>query len=306
MSQVSDTLRLYDTTLYDTLVLDATVTEQVADTTATVVVAEQSISKEPGAWAPIMIPTVCSIIVFVLGWVVTRLYKYKDERNEKESYRNMVLDWIDLVLPIEEESVNALKSLADSISHSDDMQPVPYVMPQGIPDRLNELSLEKITDAFTAVKSNDTKTRNIHLFNMVCGLEYYSKVNAEVIKAYKSYNQQMTALCAEWNSTYMPFINNLNVSSNLLKYQPTVIIWQTELLKKKDSISVHLKYVEQLSNIADQLKDNSLMPYLNQMRVIQRQLQATGGGFATNFKNTANMLNISMQSMQQAAEYFRN
>lgn len=101
---------------------------------------------------------------------------------------------------------------------------------------------------------------------MVCGLEYYSKINAEVIKAYESYNQQMTALCTEWNAVYMPFVNNLNSSPNLPNYQPTVISWQTELLKKKNSISVQLKYVEQLSNIANQLKDNNLMPYLNQMR----------------------------------------
>lgn len=157
MSQTIDTLQLVNTALCDTLGVDTLATEQLAaDTTAVAVVAEQPTSKEPGAWAPIMIPTVCSIIVFVLGWIVTRLYKNKDERNEKNSYRNMVLDWIDLVLPIEESSVNALKSLSKSISNSDDMQPVPYAMPQGIPDRLNELSLEKITDAFTAVKSKDT------------------------------------------------------------------------------------------------------------------------------------------------------
>ncbi len=193
----------------DPLNIIETTTIHPVDTCVTTVIAEpaQENTNQPGPWAPILIPTISSIIVFIIGWFLTRFFKRKDEIKARNKYRKMIIDWIELIEPIETKVIESTKNLSSILDISDNMQPEPFDMQQPAPNRLNELSLEKITDAFLLNKKNDLKEDNKHVFNIISGFEFLSKVSEIIQTTYEKYNEQALNLCQKWNDTYMKFFN---------------------------------------------------------------------------------------------------
>ena len=175
-------------------------------------------------------------------------------------------------------------------------------MPQTIPNRLNELPIESLTDSFLG-DFDENKSRNIHLFNIVSGFEYLSKMTEQVQTFYDTYNKQAFALTREWNTVYMTFIDSYNASPFIKDYQPVVSKWQTELLTHKDSVTAHLRYLDEFFTIADSLNDHQMLSYINKMHVVAKQSQTLSKGYAVNFEESANMIEVSLQSMKKAAQY---
>ncbi len=277
----------------------------VVDTCAATIVQKTQATNEPWPWAPIWIPTLCSIAVFVLGWVLTRLFKWIDDYKARSNYRSMLVDWVDMVVPVEEKFVESIEALSNAIAGSDNMQPEPYAMPQSIPDRLNELSLEQLTDAFLRGAKDDKQKRNAHLFNIVSGFEFLGKMSHQVATTYETYNKQAFDLCREWNEVYQSFVNQVKISSHVVEYQQLLRVWQFELIIQRDSTKVHQKHIGEFYTHADAFNDNDILPLINRMRYIIQLSQALRKGMAENFANMANATKASLNAMFEAAEYFR-
>ena len=261
---------------------------------------------QPGPWAPIWIPTFCSIIVFVLGWVLTRLFKNKDEKKKRKDYRKMVIDWVKLAQPIEMEFINSINSFSETVAASENMQPEPYSMPQPLPNRLNELSIEKLTDSFLTDAKGDKQKRNYHLFNIISGFEFMKKISDLVHFSYDNYNKQAGDLCQQWSDTYMEFINNINVSSYIQEYKPILDKWQKALSKHHNSFKVNELYVDMLFDKANIINDTDLMPYINRMDYITKQSQELNKGVAKLFQSISIMTQPSLDSMIAASEYLKD
>lgn len=279
--------------------------KQEADTCVATMVQETRMTNEPGPWASIWIPTLCSIAVFVLGWVFTRLFKWIDDYKARSNYRSMLVDWVDMVVPVEETFVGSIEALSEAIANSDNMQPEPYAMPQSIPDRLNELSLEQLTDAFLRGAKDDKQKRNAHLFNIVSGFEFLGKMSHQVATTYETYNKQAFDLCREWNEVYQSFVNQVKISSHVVEYQQLLRVWQFELIIQRDSTKVHQKHIGEFYTHADAFNDNDILPLINRMRYIIQLSQALRKGMAVNFANMAKVTKTSLKAMADAAEHFR-
>lgn len=296
----SDTIAVIDSVFVE---VDTSFT-QVSDTCVAMVAQQPQAISEPGLWAPIWIPTVCSIAVFVLGWVFTRLFKWIDDCKARSNYRSMLVDWVDMVVPVEETFVESIKALSKAIADSDNMQPEPYAMPQSIPNRLNELSLEQLTDAFLRGAKNDKPKRNAHLFNIVSGFEFLAKISRQVATTYEAYNKQAFDLCREWNEVYQSFVNQVKTSSHAVEYQQLLRSWQLELIIQRDSTTVHQKHISEFYTHANTLNDNDMLPLINRMRYIIQLSQALRKGMAKNFANMALVTKSSLKTMAEAAEHF--
>lgn len=297
---------MVDSTLHlDTIIFTDSSNANIMDTCVTVLTAkDDGFACQPGPWAPIWVPTVSSIFVFILGWLLTRWFKNIDEKKNRTQYRNMVVDWIEIVKPVEELLVQSIEKLAEAIETSDNMQPEPYAMPQSIPDKLNELSIKDISDAFLLDSNANKKDNNINLYNIISGFEFLYKMNEYVKTSYETYNKAAFDLCKEWNPLFTVLIDEINKSAHFKDYRAIVIAWQTELAEKTDSIRVHQKYLNQLFEKAGCLKDYVLMSSVNRMQILLEQRKALNKGFATNFTNMAKYIEITSDSLLNAARFF--
>ena len=289
----------------DSLVLIETAPAIDSGAVNTVAVVGDRHDYQPGAWAPIVVPTVCSIIVFVIGWVLTRYFKKKDEKKSRNTYKALVIGWIRMIETSEEQFIQSIKDISASIGESDNMQPEPFSVPQAIPHRLNEFPLEKLTDVFLNSKKGNERIRSeVHFFNIVSGFEYLSKMAEQVQSFYERYNKETLDLCQEWNTVYSQFVDSLNSSLSLKYYKPIKNSWDSAFRENKDSIKVHQNHIVQFANQADSLKDKTIIAFINRLGVILEQRKAINTGFAQLFESMADFTHESYQSMREAADYF--
>lgn len=103
---------------------------------------------QPNGWVQLLLPIFITLfVVFIDKWV-TRWYAHRDEKEARKQFRDTVLDWIMKIEPIERSFCQSVQQLSDSIQASDDMQPVAFAMPLTLHDKMKEMSVEKMTDAF--------------------------------------------------------------------------------------------------------------------------------------------------------------
>ena len=262
---------------------------------------------QPGPWATILVPTVCGLIVFAVGWILTRYFKKLDDKKNRFAYRSLVIDWVKLIEHSADQFIQSINNIADSIGQSDNMQPEPFSVPQAIPYRLNELPLEILTDAFLrGKKGNERKRSNVHFFNIVSGFEYLSKMSEQVQSYYERYNKQALDLCKEWNENYTQFVDALNSSQSLNAYKTMKDSWDAAFLETRDSMKVHHDHLSSFVDLADSLKDRDIISYVNRLSLIIEQRKALNVGFAQLFESLAEATRESYSAMREAAEFFKS
>lgn len=245
----------------------------------------------------IPISAVVSILTFVIGWLLTRIFKRIDDCNKRKQYSNSVLDWIDLMEPAENNLIESVKKLSRKINSSKDLRPVAFPMPSTIPDKIKDLSVETMMDVFG--RGDYKIARNRHLYNVIGQFDYLTKMNMEIRKEYERYNGQAITLCNEWNQIFSSFANSLEQNQNA-EIKRVFFQWMNELEKKPNNSVIHLKYLDEIDNLI-----NEPNYAISEMKRIVVQSQANRTGFAKLFRQMAARMEESMNALKKAANFFR-
>ena len=258
------------------------------------------VNKE-NSWRQIPISAIVSIVIFVLGWLFTRLFKRIDECFARKRYREAVLKWIDLIMPTEYNLIDSIKKLSKAVSVSDDMRPEPFQMHNTIPDKIKDLSVESMMDSFG--RGCDKKQRNRYLYNIISQFDYLTKMNREIVKEYERYNAQMLSLCKDWGGYYQRLV--LAVEQSSIEIKDVFMNWMNEFNSGKSnaSLSLNLAYIERIEQIPS-AEEEILNLSLNMKQVIM-QCIANNKGFAENFNNMANSVESSIKVLKEASDYFQ-
>lgn len=275
--------------------------------TGTTVVSVSDMPKEnqPNGWLQLMLPIAITLFVVFVEKCVSRRFEKKDAKQARKKFRETVLDWTANIQPIEKRFNQSIRDLSATIKVSDDMQPVAYAMPLTVPDKLNELTVEKMTDAFLTDFENDKDMRYKHLYNIISDLEFLSKISNGVKESYETYNKQSFALCQEWNSAYVAFVQRFERLGKGNSYEKIVAQWRKELVVEPNSVKVHLNYLNQLDTLAFQIKDNDTLSIVNRMHLIAKQSEATRVGYAKVFSDISGNINDTLNTLSKAEQYFR-
>lgn len=297
------------TVSFDTLQPIETVAQDTSSVSVvgTTSVSEVDMPKEqgPGAWLQLLIAIIVPLIVVYVDKKFTRYYERKDEEDKKKRYRTTILDWIDKIQPIEQTFRDSLQSLSKSIGESDDMQPQAYAMPLTMHDKLSEMTVEKMTEAFLSDFKKDKDKRYIHMYNILSNFEYLSKITKGVKESYDTYNKQAFALCQEWNSLYEDLMVYFNRLPDVNAYSTIASGWMMELMNKPNSVAIHEKYLNLLNLKAVSEKDVDTFTRTNKLHRIVVQVQTLNTGFAKNFSDMASNIDLSLNSLKDAAKFFR-
>lgn len=284
----------------------------VKDTSTITVVGTTSVSvvdipKEqgPSPWLQLLIAIIIPLFVVYVDKLFSRHYQRKDEKVKHKRYRTTILDWIYKIQPIEQTFRDSIQSLSKSIEESDDMQPQAYAMPLTMHDKLNEMTVEKMTEAFLRDFKDDIDKRYIHMYNILSNFEFLSKITNGVKESYDTYNKQSFALCQEWNALYEDLMVYFNRLPDINAYSTIITGWMMELMSKPNSVAVHEKYLNLLNLKAVEGKDVDTFTRTNKLHRIVKQVQALNAGYAKNFSDMASNIGLSLKSLNDAAKYFR-
>ena len=235
---------------------------------------------------------------FFLGWLFTRGFMHLDEERARKRYRKTVLDWIELIERPENNLIGSLRKLSKAVSCTEDMQPIIFRMPNTIPDKIKDLSVESMMDAFKDI--GDEKQRNKNLYIIISMFDFLTKINGEILKEYDRYNRQATQLCKEWNQIFIPFSAVMELSEGDLKaiYDQ----WMDDLAENPNAIDTHHKYLERILQI-ESLKKDQIITILNLERIVM-QIQENRK-YAKVFGDLAKRIKLSVKELKKASRYFR-
>ena len=260
---------------------------------------------QPNGWVQLLLPIVITLfVVFVEKWV-NRWYEQRDKRKARKQYRQTVLDWIAKVKPIEEGFRQSVSDLAKAVGKSDDMQPEAYAMPLTMHDKLGDMSIEKMTDAFLKDFKDDSQKRYANMYNIISNFEYLKKISEKVEKSYEAYNKQAFALCQEWNELYEKFIEEYHTLDDNHPYAHVIAAWMIKLNEKPSSVEVNIQYTEALSAAAFNEKDFDTISLVSKMNRVAKQSQALSFGYRKVFADIADNVDLSLASLTEAEQYFR-
>ena len=166
----------------------------VQDTSTVSVVGTTSVSvvdmpKEqgPGAWLQLLIAIIVPLIVVYVDKKYTNHHERKKEEDKRKRYRITVLDWIKNIQPIEQVFSQSVHELAKAIGESDDMQPQAYALPLTLHDKLKDMTVAQMTDAFLSDFENEKDKGYANMYNVLSNFEYLSKITEGVKLSYDTY-----------------------------------------------------------------------------------------------------------------------
>lgn len=274
----------------------------------TTVVSVKDLPKDnqPNGWIQLLLPIfITLLVVFVDKWV-TRHYDHKDRKEDRKQFRNTVLDWIVKVAPIESSFSQSVHDLAKNIEVSDDMQPIAYAMPMTMHDKMKDISVEKMSDAFLKDFKGDKEKSYANMYNIISNFEFLSKISDTVRESYDSYNKQSFALCQQWNGLFERFREKCNQLKSDSPYNTALTVWFAQLINTPNSVNTNLQALDALCLLAFNEKDFEMLSMATKMRDVARQSQATSKGFAQVFSNIASNIDLSLNALADSEKFFRD
>lgn len=256
---------------------------------------------QPSGWTQVLLPVGITLFAVFLEKWIAKCYTKKKGKKDREKYRNTVIDWIKLIIPIEKGLAESLSNLSYSIAQSDDMQPEPYDMPTTIPDKIGTMTVEQMMDAFLTDFNGDKKKSSVHIYNIISCMEFLSKTRGEIAKFYDAYNKQAFSYCEQWNVEINTF-KEWSMRQDDESIKRIVKLWAAGLVVKKDSIRVHEKLVDEMIRLCSE--DTNIAPNLIRMRTIILQRKALTNGYATIFENMSKNIIFSLRQLSDACDFF--
>lgn len=292
-----------DTLLNVATMVNDTVAVSVSGTTPVAVV-EMPQDTGPSPWLQLLLPVVITLLVIFIDKGVTRYYDHKDDKDRRKRYRDTIIGWIQKIEPIEKKFSISVHQLSDAIANSDDMQPVPYAMPLTLHDKLKDMTIEQMTDAFLRDYEDEKDERYANMYNIISNTEFMTKIGESVVNSYESYNKQAFGYCREWNKEYESFIARYNTLPSDNPYSSIVYDWMMALFKQPNSVKTHLQYLTKLDDVAYNNKDYETQSQTNRMLHIAKQSEALSDGYKVVFSNIADNIDFTVDSLISCASFF--
>lgn len=275
-------------------------------------------------WGAIVIPTVATILVFVVGILIDIALKKYNKMHETDVFRDTVFSWVDIVNEPVANQIRRIRQLADDIHQNSTLQNVRFEFSKSMVDKLDVASAENIIQYFlfnSSKPNNDERAK--HAFNIVSILDFLSAVEDQIGKQYEAYQVQSMALMQEWNPVIIKLQNIIHsgvpspaertiISRFLYAYNN----WQQASLADEE-VNVNQVYqmlIQQGQRIfvdytlgrVGYEKADSVIIALKELELIYTKWQALNNGFENVFRNYADASERSYANLCAAVDYFKN
>jgi hypothetical protein len=174
--------------------------------------------------ATILVPTIVTIIVFLLGQILVWFRDQKGKVAETKNYRSVIFKWIASSSKSIKQFANALHDFVDRMSKSENMMPEALAINLTSIDKLKDLKIDSYIKTlvinsrakYVTRKKSDENHDDAMVFKLVSQIDFLCAIRASIRESYDSYQKQILALQKEWNK-------NLNALKDTVQ-EETVLI----------------------------------------------------------------------------------
>lgn len=155
-------------------------------------------------------------LIFVVGIFINILIKKYEKRNELVLYKKLITIWIKNSQTSIDQFISSLKNFASDIKENDNLNIAQYTTNLICFDRLNDISINKITDALIINIANKSKNSDpvTNMYNLLTQVEFIEKNSVEIRSVYEKYCIENQKIMDEWNDNYLNFRNAMKSFNN--------------------------------------------------------------------------------------------
>ena len=273
-------------------------------------------------WGAILIPTCCTLIVFIFGHLINALIKKTEKYHETKTFRDTVFSCIKIMGgPVSEQKVR-INKLAESIYNTSLLQNVELKFNRSLADKIGFASADKIFKYFVLKSSiPDFAQSTNHAFNIVSQLDYLGSVENEVRTQYLAYQSASRDIMDSWNTSILKIqdvfhnMNSLGVDDSLAKRLHDSFYNSAKKASYGSDVNVPVFYngflVTALKLIQDyDVKcgsDDSMVQLIKEIKylyLVYERWLALKNGFRNVFSSIYSIISSSYSSLEDSMDYF--
>lgn len=163
----------------------------------------------------ILLPALISILVFVLGYIISNLLERRKIQKNRILVRDTIITWADSNFETLEKYVQSIKNLAERIGKSDDYGPETFAIQHITIDVLTQFSIDRLTDALVSGLPGkmDRKVKGAQLNAYLTSVSYLVITQKVVMEQYEEYRLKATDLSYQWDAKWKAFQQNFDMNT---------------------------------------------------------------------------------------------
>jgi len=282
--------------------------------------------------ATILVPTIATIIVFLLGQFFVWMRDQKGKVADTEDYRLVIFKWIASC----EESITklstAINSFIGEMSKSDNIMPERLEINVITIGKLKDIKIDRYVKTLiinSKKKKNicsNSKSNDRMVFNIISQIDYLYAASPSILETYDSYQKQVLTLQKEWNKNLDALKEAVHEETVLInddtahpqyKLQSKVLaVFNTWFQKVADGYSPLNITIKELVDplfalIQTETKDGRSNQYTLKMFILIRNLLKVNNQWGISkpayikiFSDIANNIDASYSALMDSQKYF--
>jgi hypothetical protein len=278
--------------------------------------------------AIILIPSLISILIFIL----TQAFLFVNRKfiivRETNNYKKVIFCWIDQIENLVKTQVESCRSFAINLQQSNNITPIRFVYVKMLAEKIDEINIEKIINIFIT-NTSETKTNGEShkmTFSIIAQFNYLKSVENVLKITYESHQKQIIEIMNEWNK-HFENLNKLSIeiskeirgdkthefydfNQRIMNISEQWII-QSQGGKSTNKNSVQ-NLVTPLSNFVDEVINSDtnnkyayeLSGVLQELRLVNYKWEKNIEGFSSIFSLLAENIEKSYEDLILAKRFF--
>lgn len=162
----------------------------------------------------ILLPTIISIAIFILGYYITGLQARRKIQKSRNLVRDTIVTWADSNFETLNKYVESIKDLAERIGNSDTISPVSFSIQHLTIIVLTQFSIDRLTDALVSGLPNriDKAEKGAQLNAYLTSVSYLDRGQNIVMQQYEDYHSTATDLLNRWEKKWAEFMVNCDMN----------------------------------------------------------------------------------------------
>lgn len=258
--------------------------------------------------ASIMIPTVITIIIFCLSQILSFCYTKRKQYNETKKYRDIVLKWTDMIIPVVKQQADECKKISDAIKSSVELHPERFTFCMSAAEKINCIPADKFMEIFILRSTLKCRFQDKHsnieknIYNIISSYNYLSQLQNIVEKNYISYQKQTIDLMNQWNTSYGILTEYISANEHS-KYFDIMYNPSTSHIDCYKKIVVPL--ISKFKTVPGEVSFN-IRRILNDLQMIERKRGSLFNEYAAIFNDFSDTIKSLMSTLEISVKFFEN
>lgn len=278
--------------------------------------------------ARILIPTIVTIILFFLGFMISWTKKKFEKFSEIKSYRELILEWVNLAEKPIEKQIERCKDFSIRVGSSQELQPEILEYNNFLIEKIETIPIERYINTFVINSRGVKKDKYTKTYNLISQFDYINRAQKEMLSYYEKYHEYCNELLNEWNSNFInldkivvkrTLYNKANAQEPKDNFHDQVlkivVNWGRNSSNGQSSIAnSKINLIEPLVKLVDaELKDHPMNDYaynldasLQGLEITLKKIKENNSGNCILFESISHNMRESLSTLKNAKDFFKN